>query len=212
MSTPPWNWYYPLPDGTDLVQRFLQAEKTIGELSEKVRRLESSLEEVRSRAPIRIEYHFDQLKVNELKGTLNVGLSPQGIQGLDSLELPPAYWQSPPPPDSGVPQPIFGLQQQMEEYMDREAPMVLLNLENRLGAPLSDDLRIWVLQDVKSQIKERVHYYARTLPYPENGTEEERLRWREAIVEKTTRDIEAAFAAYLSGRRSKEETSGGDTA
>ncbi|WP_276352001.1 spore germination protein GerPC [Cohnella caldifontis] len=210
MSIPAWNWCYPLPDGTDLVQRLLQAEQTIREMTERVRKLESSLEEVRSRSPMHIEYHFDQLKVSELKGTLNVGLSPQGVQGMDSLEVPPAYWQAPPPPDSGVPQPVSALQQQMMDYMDREAPLVLAEMEKQYGAPLGDDLRGRVLQDVKAQLRERVHYYAKTLPYPENGTEEERRRWGGTIVEKTKRDIDAAFAAYLNMRRSKSEFGGGD--
>jgi spore germination protein PC len=127
-------------------------------------------------------------------------LSPQGVQGIDAFETPPVSWQSVPGADEADKSPSIGtLQQQMLNYMDLEAPGVLRELENQYGVQLADEHRSRVLQDVKRQLKERVHYYAKTAPYPANGTEEEQRKWSLSVIEKTTRDVGAAFRAYLAG-------------
>src|SRR5690606_6512155 len=115
----PGSFPYPLPDGTDLERRLSRAEQTLNRLSERLEQVERQLEEFRNKTPMHIEYHFDQLKVNELKGTLNVGLSPQGAQGIDSFETPFGQWPQAGGTISDVndDRPIGELAQQMESYM-----------------------------------------------------------------------------------------------
>lgn len=212
MATPSWYPSYPLPDGTDWMHRLLALEQSVQSLSDRIGRLEQQVEEVRSRPPMHVEYHFDQLKVSELKGTLNVGLSPQGVQGIDAFETPPVSWQSVPGADEFESVPSIGtLQQQMLNYMDLDAPAVLMDLEREYGITLGDEHRSLVLRDVKRQLKERVHYYAKTAPYPANGTEEERRKWSETVIDKTTKDVGAAFRAYLAGLKSSSSDGGGET-
>jgi len=203
-----WQWPYPsagpnpypFPDGADLQQRVSRVEQTLSRLSERLDQVERQLEDLKNRTPMHIEYHFDQLKVNELKGTLNVGLSPQGTQGIDSFETPFGQW----PQTGGTAadpgadnRPIGELAQQMEAYMDTDAPAILSGLEQQFSVTLDQAHRLRLLADVKGQLKERVHYYARISPYPAEDAGEERLIWRQSVVDKTTRDIHAALSAYV---------------
>ncbi|MBW5446810.1 hypothetical protein GE107_12125 [Cohnella sp. CFH 77786] len=200
-----YNWPYPFPDGPEIAQRLAQAEQTIRQLTDRIGQLERQLEELRNKPSLHVAYHFDQLKVNELKGTLNVGLSPQGVQGIDSFETPfTGNWQV----TNGMTadeaaQPIGQLQQQMLDYMDREGPGVLFGLEQKYGVSLGEDHRQRVLNDVKTQLKDRVHYYAKTSPYPAVGTEEERRLWGQSVIDKTTKDVGIALTTYVESWKEK---------
>ena len=35
-----------------------------------------------------LEYKFDQLKVETLEGTLNIGLNPSDLQGIEDFSIP----------------------------------------------------------------------------------------------------------------------------
>lgn len=210
-----WNWPYPYPcspqEICEILQRLEAAEKTISKLTERLDQLERLSEEMRAKPPLHIEYHFDQLKVNELKGTLNVGLSPQGVQGIDSFETPFAPWSiasGPGGAGTGTIEPITPLQQQMETYLDREGPALLAGLEGENSIALDDKHRMRLLADVRSQLKDRVHYYAKTTPYPAAGSENDRQAWSRSVQERTFRDVRAALTAYLQGWKINSQNEG----
>lgn len=61
------------------MQRFLEAQdKRIMKLEHELKRLTDEIAELKNKPPIhvdKIEYKFDQLKVESLDGTLNIGLT-----------------------------------------------------------------------------------------------------------------------------------------
>jgi len=193
-------------------QRLSQAELQIRLLTERLADVQKQLDEVKSRPPMHVEYHFDQLKVNRLEGTLNVGISPQGIQGIESLETPdPDCWKVTTGPADEAAEPIRELQREMATYMDLESPRVLSDLEDRFGFALDEERRLQVIEDVKRQLNDRVHYYARKTEYPPKEKADERARWRQDIKDKTARDIQGAFSAYLSKQKSVQNVPKGGT-
>jgi spore germination protein PC len=190
------------PDWSEWTSRLNQSEQKVQQMTEQLAGLQKQLEDIKNKPPLHIEYHFDQLKVTRLDGTLNVGLSPQGIQGIESFEAPdPAGWKAASDQPEETEPPIRDLQNEMNAYMNDNCANVLIAMERQYGIPLEEDHRRRVLDDVKKQINERVHYYARTIPYPSKGTDEELQKWRGTIKEKTQRDIHGAFSAYLSKLR-----------
>jgi len=185
-------------DWSQWMQRLYQTELRLQQLTEKMQEVQKQLDEVKSKPPLHVEYHFDQLKVNRLEGTLNVGMSPPGMPGIESFETPdPACWKPDAGPVDESETQLRGLQREMNAFMDQEAADALVSLERQYGIPLDEEHRRKVLQDVKNQINERVRYYAKTAPYPAQGTEEERQKWAASVKDKTKRDIQAAFSAYL---------------
>jgi spore germination protein PC len=199
----PYSWKgvtnsYMAPDWNSYMERLQQAEQQLTQMSEKVSSLQKQLDEIKSKPPLHIEYHFDQLKVNHLEGTLNVGLTPQGIQDLESFDVPSAAAMNPQPIASEEPEPpISDLQTEMFDYMNHHSYRLLVELEKEWGVQLESSHRDRVVQDVKKQLDARVHYYARTSTYPPKGTEAERLKWKESIKERTARDIRGAFSSYI---------------
>jgi spore germination protein PC len=189
-----------------MAQRLYQAEVRLKQMAEQIASLQKQLDEVKSKPPLHVEYHFDQLKVNRLEGTLNVGISPQGIQDVESLETPGfAGWKAAAEGNADAAlQPMRQLQQEMAAYMDAEAYGALAGLEPQFGIVLGEEHRRQIVADVKKQLNERVHYYARSEAYPSEGTEEEKRKWRDSVKEKTMRDVQGAFAAYLSKQQQQQ--------
>ncbi|MFC4599228.1 spore germination protein GerPC [Cohnella hongkongensis] len=191
----------------DLANRLYRAEAQLKQMAEQLASLQNQLDEVQSKPPLHVEYHFDQLKVNRLEGTLNVGISPQGLDHIESLETPPfAGWTAASGSADPALPPLRQLQQEMAEHMDHEAYATLTDLEQQFGIPLSGELRRQIVEDVKKQLNERVHYYVRSEAYPAQGTEEEQRNWRARIKEKTIRDIQGAFTAYLSKQQKLQQS------
>lgn len=97
----PWYGYSASPDAQLLFQRIQELEQRLEQSIQRTEQLEKELAELRSKPPIHVEYHFDQLKVSRLDGTLNIGLSPQAMKDIESFEVPaPGMWAEPSSPSS----------------------------------------------------------------------------------------------------------------
>ncbi|MFD0670564.1 spore germination protein GerPC [Cohnella sp. GCM10027633] len=188
----------PIYDWPTLLQRFYRSEQQLQLLMIQMQTMQKQIEDIKSQPPLHVEYHFDQLKVNRLEGTLNVGITPQGMPSIESLETPGApCWKVEPSPQGADDDPVRGMQAEIGAYMDREGARALIALERQYAIPLDEDHRAKVVEDVRRQLNERVRYYVTMKPPPKDGSEEDQGKWRAEIKEKTTRDINGAFAAYL---------------
>lgn len=188
----------PIYDWPTLLQRYYKTEQQLLQLTVQVQSMQKQIDDLKSKSPIHVEYHFDQLKVNRLEGTLNVGISPQGIQDLQGLELPPAQtWKVEQPDTDAQDEPVRVLQDEFAAYMNGEGLRTLAALERQYAVPLDEAHRARVVEDVKRQLNERVRYYATIKPYPEQGTDADKRAWHDQVVDKTKRDIQGAFTAYL---------------
>lgn len=59
-------------------------------LEHELKRLKDELAELKNKPPIhvdKIEYKFDQLKVESLDGTLNIGLNPTDLNNIDEFAV-----------------------------------------------------------------------------------------------------------------------------
>lgn len=188
----------PIHDWPTLLQRYYCSEQQLQLVMSQLRTMQQQLDDLKSRPPLHVEYHFDQLKVNRLEGTLNVGVTPQGMPAIESLETPGTPgWKVESPPDDDGDDPIRAMQAEMGSYMDREGTQSLIALERQYAYPLDDEHRARVVDDVRKQLNERVRYYVSMKPPPKDGTEDDRMKWRAEIAEKTKRDIYGAYSAYL---------------
>lgn len=212
-----WPWPQGLTDWKDIVwqvqlteQRLQTALAQIEAMQKQLDAVQKQFDDLQKKPPVHVEYHFDQLKVSRLDGTLNIGLTPQGQQGdIDSLETPvPGMWTPPGQQPDEMADQIGTLQQQALAFMDEDAQSELMRLSLQHQTPLERDQALAVVQDVKAQIKERVHHYARTSPFPQPGRNEERLQWQEDILQKTKKDVLSAFESYLLARKGSKQQGG----
>ncbi|MBB6731607.1 spore germination protein GerPC [Cohnella zeiphila] len=85
--------------GQNWAQTLQAMEKRLEDLAGRLDAAEKKLEELQGTPPVHVEYHFDQLKVSRLDGTLNIGLTPQAMKDIDSFEVPvPGMWTAASPP------------------------------------------------------------------------------------------------------------------
>jgi len=68
-------------------------QKEIVQLRQSISRLSSELNQLKEKPAMtveRLEYKFDQLKVERLEGTLNIGINPADLESIDDLSVPPS--------------------------------------------------------------------------------------------------------------------------
>ncbi|WP_419873844.1 spore germination protein GerPC [Candidatus Pristimantibacillus sp. PTI5] len=165
-----------------------------------------------------IEYHFDQLKVEKLDGTLNIGMTapgmgdesfPGNIEQL-SVSQPEVFPSAGPsiPSPSGVYNNIFN---EMTRYLDDEAPHKLVSYENELCIPLDPYHRKIIIDDIRKQVPTRIHYY---MQKTDQGTDAQKAAADDqataaSVLAKTRRDADAALLAYMRQLQTGAPSSGG---
>ncbi|OMF34224.1 hypothetical protein BK133_12955 [Paenibacillus sp. FSL H8-0548] len=165
-----------------------------------------------------IEYHFDQLKVEKLDGTLNIGMTTPGSGddsfpgNIDQLSVPkqetfPSAGPSIPPPN-----PIYQeVYTEMNGYLDTKAPDQLLSYENELCIPLDPYHRKIIIEDIRKQVPSRIQYYMQQTAN-ERGKQSapnDSAAIVSNILAKTTRDADSALLAYMQRLQTGKPRSGG---
>jgi spore germination protein PC len=168
-----------------------------------------------------IEYHFDQLKVERLDGTLNIGMTAPGAGddsfpgSIEQLAVPkPQVFPSAAPSITPQAGPYTDIYTEMNRYLDSEAQQRLLAYENELGIPLDPYHRRIIIEDVRKQVPTRIQYYLNYLQQSEGKSDgEQAANNTESIVSsvlaKTIRDADAALLAYMRQLQSGNPSSGG---
>lgn len=178
---------------------YLQAQtKQMEQLTKLVEELQQDVNQLKDKAvpqTVHNEYKFDLLKIERLEGTLNIGLNPKGEDSPigeyavnQAMDIP----AGPKPADE-----LFArIQQQIHHYLDNDAIYSLEALEQKYAYPLHDPYRKFIMNDIKNQIDQRIHYYL-------NQTQPDQLdpaqypAVEQKVVEKVKRDIEKTCESFL---------------
>ncbi|MCA0969633.1 spore germination protein GerPC [Halobacillus litoralis] len=125
----------------------------------------------------KIEYHFDQLKIETLEGTLQIGLTPNGS---DVQELTDLY-------GSQQPKPAKPMLHSLQEYMTNDIPMWMNQYTRDHDIPINEEHKERVLTDVKRQLPERVNLYKEKNPDADET----------ALLHQIQTEIQRSMAAYF---------------
>ncbi|MFE4349221.1 spore germination protein GerPC [Peribacillus butanolivorans] len=187
------------------MQRFLEAQdKRIMKLEHELKRLTDELAELKKKPPIhvdKIEYKFDQLKVESLDGTLNIGLNPNDLSNIDEFAVNNQAVQPAPylfPGREIVAQEIYN-----EILSDLEN--MISDTEGQLKISLEPAYHDFMRQDVERQLHQRINMYFDNLTFPERAPQQ-RDNVKEKIREKVKSDIQAALIQFITN--SQAETGG----
>ncbi|AKM17966.1 spore germination protein GerPC [Geobacillus sp. FSL K6-0789] len=175
-------------------------ERRLSVLEARLRELESQ-----PRTTIeRIEYKFDQLKVETLEGTLNIGIAPPGAGGtIEDFAVEPVKTVVP------KPEPVLmrPIQEKVAAYLNSEAAETLKRLEQQYNRRLDDTYRQFILQDIARQTDERIRFYLQEKAnqgYVPAGDRDETVE--NEIFQKVKADIEQSLDAFLKHLPSGEES------
>ncbi|RUS46959.1 spore germination protein GerPC [Cohnella sp. AR92] len=185
-------------------QQIQQIDTKLNELLQEIKRIN----EKNAEPPVnRNEYRFDLLKIERLEGTLNIGINPKASDTdmniedfaiAQSLEVPSLIENQHP----GV---FPGIQQLVNEYLDKEAYDYLKQLELKYNLPLTDTYRTFIVEDVKKQIDARIRDYLKRVHPEDAGSPEQISTITQAVYEDVKRDVQNAFEAYLTNLNRKEK-------
>ncbi|WRP08073.1 spore germination protein GerPC [Rossellomorea aquimaris] len=187
--------YYMTPQ--QLYQYIDMLNTKIVALEQKVNELSQELMTIKETPKInveRIEYKFDQLKVESLDGTLNIGLNPSNLK--DTIE------------DLAVEQNVNvnsikdltpykeRITNEIQTYIQTELPNLIQDNEMQFQRSLDPSYYEMVQQDLLNQMPQRIDFYLENIPHVESKQSEE--EWERKITSKIKKDIQTALFSFMS--------------
>ncbi|MGI8386143.1 spore germination protein GerPC [Robertmurraya sp. P23] len=173
-------------------------EHRIRALERSVLQMQKEISQLKERPPVhvdRIEYKFDQLKVESLDGTLNIGLNPSDLQGIDEFSVPNQSIKTPSPPKQMF-QRTMELEDIVYEYMGNHLPAIFEKTQAKLQTNLDDSYYHFIEEDIKKQIPKRVEHYIREFSAGVRETED-RSRLEKTITDQFHKEMEHGVEAFI---------------
>ncbi|RKL69265.1 spore gernimation protein [Salipaludibacillus neizhouensis] len=190
----------------DVIQQIQQLYWHLNSQYERISKLETDNEQLKNEMATlkenhvsrvdRIDYKFDQLKIERLEGTLNIGLSPNHGQGTiddfsvnqQDLNVPPVKQQN---------SEFFRtIQEQVHEYLNEESFRDIESIENQYNKPLNNDYREYIVEDIRKQIDSRIEHYLSKTDL-NNLTQEESERLKNMTISKVKEDIHNTCVEFV---------------
>jgi len=171
----------------------IEQDKTIRKLQKRIDILEKNISELQARPPVHVEkmeYKFDQLKVETLEGTLNIGLNPSDLQAIDDLSIPNQKGQANPKERMSL---FTELESSINEYLDENLQTIMATTGQQLQIHVDDTYREFILQDIKKQLPNRIEYYLNQ-PIRNGNTPEQHKEW---ILEQMKKEIHNGVLTFL---------------
>ncbi|TXC89654.1 spore gernimation protein GerPC [Metabacillus litoralis] len=172
-------------------------DKKIQQLTNIIQELRTDVERIKNK-PVtnieRIEYKFDQLKVEQLDGTLNIGLNPTDPEQIDNFDVQ----------QKGIN--VNGVQQQLRDqlfkqcsqdvnqFLNQECAGFIQQAEKHYGLSLDDPHRKHIIEDIRKQIDSRIQYYINGQPLTEQDS---LLEKKQEILSKVKQDVENSIQHFL---------------
>lgn len=173
------------------------------ELQDQVNALQKQIKEMREKPTTnieKIEYKFDQLKIETLEGTLNIGLAPNGMTDPETFENF-AVNQTPPEtlPNLQKYSEIYPrIQDEINLFIKQECPEIITNSANKNQLRLDESYRTFIIQDIKRQLDDRIKYYLNETynqhSRTDNNNQEE---IQDIVISKIKNDIVNAINTFI---------------
>lgn len=190
------------------LQRYLEAQdKRILQLEQELKRLIEEISILKNKPPIhvdRIEYKFDQLKVESLDGTLNIGLNPNDLNNIDEFAV---NNQPASPTHFPFPEREKIVNEMVKELMS-DLDEMIQDTETQVGLSLDPSYHEFIRNDINRQLEQRIiMYFNNSSPMDRSPHQFENLK--ENVYEKVKSDIQVALGNFIS--HSKGQTGGNHT-
>lgn len=187
-------------------EKMYTLELLLTELRDEIRLLRSAP----STRVDKIEYTFDQLKVENLEGTLQIGITPEGVKSLEDLSVggkPQIEVQPAPEPDACDTDDYRRVREDAESFVLVHVPAELMRLEAEFGFSLTDRQRRAVVDDLLRQARERSLVYWRMEAAAGLKEAKESAEAAEKIAERLRLDILSGLRQFAERNKHKEEDS-----
>lgn len=143
------------------------------ELEKQIEDLTKDMKKVKDQPTTQIQYSFDQLKIERLDGTLNIGLSSES-DGKNMVDDFMVGGESIAVGNGGKrPEPVSSTREyteilaNLEEYLSVEAPLDIGRIEETQEHKLDEAYRELIINDIRTQLPGRLEHYLQKYP-PQN--------------------------------------------
>jgi len=181
-----------------------QLENSVAELKQEVARL-------KERPPVQvgnIEYKFDQLKVETLDGTLNIGLNPSDLEGITDFSVDNKNIQAQAHPQAQAsPKKVFkrsmDIENELRDYLESKLPEIYQATKEKLNMNADDSYFQFIREDILKQLPNRIHSHLNNVNEQERESDDET---KQKIVEKIQAEIQQGVYLFL--EQVKKQTEG----
>lgn len=146
MNNPAWHEYI-----QQLHQHIMEQDKRIQALTKRLDQMEYTQPTPQHTTIEKLEYHFDQLKIDRMDGTLHIGLAPEDFTKMDNFSLPLRNQT-----ENQQREPLIN---ELNNYINREGTTILQQLADEYNYTLDDATSHLLLEDIRKQLPSRVAYY-----------------------------------------------------
>ncbi|MEC1524035.1 spore germination protein GerPC [Neobacillus niacini] len=179
------------------VQMTLQAqENRIATLEHTILKLQEEINQLKDKPSIRvdkIEYKFDQLKVETLEGTLNIGLNPSDLANIEDFAVENQSLKTPIHPKAQM-QRSMKIEESIYQYLETELPVLFKETQNQINVRLDDSYLAFIKQDIMKQLPARIDYHIQNAGANERNGEQFS---EESIVELLKQEIRKGILIFI---------------
>lgn len=172
---------------------------------QKIKKLESAvsammdeIEELKKRPSTtieKIEYKFDQLKVETLEGTLNIGLNPTVPDQIENFEVDQRGLQVNQVNNTKREEEIFeAVQARLLAFLNEDCVKYIEQLAAQYSYELDDAHKEFIIEDIRKQIDSRIRYYLKQRTYDEDVPVSVLI---EDITSKVKQDVERSITYFI---------------
>lgn len=180
----------------DLYQHMKKQERMIERLATRVDQVEKSIQDKNSQTIEKIEYKFDQLKIEHLDGTLHIGMSPGDLANLDGLDMHQPQQPNYPPLKQTLTSELNG-------YLQDNGPSIIRDLANQRHFTIDEGYQSILLADIAKQLPERVAFYEQEARRNNKPGTEDQLRFY--ITDQIKKEINQSLINYMQKNEQKGE-------
>jgi spore germination protein PC len=172
--------------------------KKIVKLEKMIIEMHKEIASLKERPPVQIgniEYKFDQLKVETLEGTLNIGLNPTDLEGIEDFSVDQKAVNVPIPQKQLFKRTIE-LENTLYQYLETDLENIYRDAQANLGINVDDSYFTFIKDDIKKQLSGRVAYHLKELSATSRG-EEFSPEINEKVIDLLKQEIQNGVFLFL---------------
>ncbi|OLS36495.1 spore germination protein GerPC [Bacillus sp. MRMR6] len=144
------------------LQMTIQAqENRIAMLEQTLQKMSEEIKQIKGKPSInveKIEYKFDQLKVETLDGTLNIGLNPSDLSAIEDFAVQNQSVNTPFSPKMQM-QRTVKIEDEIFRYLESDLPALFEDTKKNLNVEIDDSYLAFIKQDIQKQLPSRIEYH-----------------------------------------------------
>ena len=181
-----------------LQMRVQAQEQRIQTLETTLQKMQESIKQLNEKQSIhidKIEYKFDQLKVETLEGTLNIGLNPSELAGIEDFAVQNQSLTTPISPKEQM-QRSMKIEEAIYRYLETDLPLVVEAVQRELAVQPNDEYLSFIKQDIIKQLPSRIEQHFNS--HSSSSRSPEKDPSDDVIIEALKREIQNGVNVFFS--------------